>query len=336
MSVRVYYHLSQYVSHRVAGTNAVSALRKAGVELVDSPQAADVIIVHDEPSVYPSWSTRYAGIKRLVAYCVWEAVVLPEQYRRNLLGFDRVWTCTPFSAQAFQDAGFVNVDVVPHVVPPHAPSDDDVAFMRERIGYRPDVRYFYTIVDSINPRKNFSTLLHVFTSTLGRDPNVRLIVKQYREPWDVGSLPNVVDVSEHLSKGEMQALHEVGDVYISAHHAEAWGLPLSEAMAAGNPVIATGFSGNMFFMNDENSFPVRYHETSVSDAMLRAVPLFTTDMRWGNIDEGHLAYLLRKVSRGRIPAGVSRSARKETQRFSPRSVGMLMKNLLDLLHAPST
>jgi glycosyltransferase involved in cell wall biosynthesis len=38
-----------------------------------------------------------------------------------------------------------------------------------------------------------------------------------------------------------------------------------EAGLAGNPVIATGYSGNMEFMNNSNSFLVDYQETFVSD-----------------------------------------------------------------------
>jgi hypothetical protein len=36
-------------------------------------------------------------------------------------------------------------------------------------------------------------------------------------------------------------------------------------MCAGYPVIATGWSGNMDYMTEENSFPVRYRLVEVDD-----------------------------------------------------------------------
>lgn len=50
-------------------------------------------------------------------------------------------------------------------------------------------------------------------------------------------------------------LYRTADCYVSSSACEAWGEPLSEAMACGKPVIA-GLTGNSEFMDDTNSFPV--------------------------------------------------------------------------------
>ena len=47
------------------------------------------------------------------------------------------------------------------------------------------------------------------------------------------------------------------DAYVSLHRSEGTGLTITDAMALGKPVIATGWSGNMDFMNVANSFPVQ-------------------------------------------------------------------------------
>jgi glycosyltransferase involved in cell wall biosynthesis len=46
------------------------------------------------------------------------------------------------------------------------------------------------------------------------------------------------------------------DSYISLHRSEGFGLTMAEAMYFSKPVIATGYSGNLEFMNEENSFLV--------------------------------------------------------------------------------
>jgi glycosyltransferase involved in cell wall biosynthesis len=56
----------------------------------------------------------------------------------------------------------------------------------------------------------------------------------------------------------LQALQRCCDAYISLHRAEGFGLGLAECMALGKPVIATGWSGNLEFMDADNSRLVDY------------------------------------------------------------------------------
>jgi glycosyltransferase involved in cell wall biosynthesis len=48
------------------------------------------------------------------------------------------------------------------------------------------------------------------------------------------------------------------DAYVSLHRAEGFGLGLAESMFFSKPVIATGYSGNLDFMNNKNSCIVPY------------------------------------------------------------------------------
>ena len=51
--------------------------------------------------------------------------------------------------------------------------------------------------------------------------------------------------------------------YVSLHRAEGLGLTMSEAMSAGRPVIATGYSGNLDFMTPDNSLLVGYRSVEI-------------------------------------------------------------------------
>jgi glycosyltransferase involved in cell wall biosynthesis len=64
---------------------------------------------------------------------------------------------------------------------------------------------------------------------------------------------NIILLEKGLSYLEVLTLYASSDVLISLHRAEGLGLSPMEAMFLEKPVIATGWSGNMDFMNDENS-----------------------------------------------------------------------------------
>ena len=73
--------------------------------------------------------------------------------------------------------------------------------------------------------------------------------------------------------------------------AEGFGLPLAEAMYLGKPTIATGYSGNLEFMNAENSHLVRYTMTEVGEAGKQYPP----NGVWADPDVEHAAELMRRV-----------------------------------------
>ncbi|UJX40069.1 glycosyltransferase [Desulfovibrio sp. JY] len=324
---RIYYHVSRYISHKRAGEDFIAALGAVGIACVADPAAADVLLLHDEPMALAEIIPRYRD-KYRIAYSVWETQTLSDSYAKALCGVDRVWTCSPFSATAFAAAGFP-VDVVPHVVRVDPPTAGDLDAIKAQIAYDPGKFYFYTMVDSVNPRKNLEALLQTFVATFGNVGDVKLVVKQYRNSWDLAGLPNVVSLDAFLSPGQIAALHGLLDCYVSAHHAEAWGLSLSDAMFCGKPVIATGFSGNMSYMNPQNSFPVQYTLVPVSGRMCDLIPLYTRDMVWAEIDRRHLAYLLRKVRRHKYALDLPARARQDMERFSPLQVGRRMRDLLE-------
>ncbi len=337
--MRIYYHLSDYISHRRAGEDYIACLRLLGHSITDNPAESDLVIIHEGPHYY---SDILQGIPRrtgrkIIGYGVWETPRLPPAYIEGARAVDAVWTCSEFSRQAF--APYAEAHVLPHVVTRGKPSREDIAMVSGRIGLKNPGRgtdglfYFYTIADTVNPRKNIATLLAAFNAAFPDEGDrVRLVVKQYRFPQDLSAFRNVIDLPEDLSGGQISALHALGDACVSAHHAEAWGLPLSEALSFGNPVIATGYSGNMEFMTPENSFPVPYSIAPVSEAMCRALPgLFSRDMTWADIDPAALARIMRAV-RSRPPDSSFRArAAASMEKFSPAAVSERLRALLELV-----
>ena len=97
--------------------------------------------------------------------------------------------------------------------------------------------------------------------------------------------------NEVLPRGDLLALMNCCDCYVSLHRSEGLGLGMAETMLMGKPVIATGYSGNLDFMNDGNSYLVKY-ERKASEV---DHPPYPKGSVWAYPDEDHAAELMRYV-----------------------------------------
>jgi glycosyltransferase involved in cell wall biosynthesis len=85
---------------------------------------------------------------------------------------------------------------------------------------------------------------------------------------------------------------------------------MAESMALGKPVIATGYSGNMDFMNTDNSFLVPFSWASVP----RGADPYPVGARWAEPDIEAAANLMRKVvSDPDLAAAVAKRGRQDVE-----------------------
>lgn len=329
----IYYHLSKYISHRLSGLDFIACLRSLGHTVLTGPErpaGADIAILHDDPLNFPAVFARFPELHslRAIAFSVWENEILAGPYIEPLGLVKEIWTPSSFSARAMR-RHFPCVRILPHVVQRHVPTPADLDFAHKAVRGEEKAYRFFAIVDAVNPRKNVNVLLAAFAALRrGLRRDMRLIVKQYRMDMDFSGIPGVISISGELSPGQVAALHIMADAYVSAHHAEGWGLGLSEAMAYGKPVIATGYSGNMDFMDAGNSLPVAYRMAPVSEEMCDLVPLFSRDMQWADIDPEALIRTMQRAVLGRLPETLPREAARITERFGPKAVAERMRELL--------
>ena len=311
--MKVCYFLSPYASHRAAGEQYIACMRMAGIEVTDSPRDADAVVIQNEPHHIAGYFRMHPELRerRVIAYSVWETDVLPAHYRFNLGLVSEIWTSSRYCRDALVQAGRP-VTVIPHVVV--APPRDEAALakMRERIG---GGFVFYTITVGPNVRKGVDELVAAFREEFPND-EARLLVKTARH---VAAMPGVVSINEQLPANELAALHYLGDCYVSAHHAEGWGLTLSDAMAAGRLVIATRFSGNLDFMNDANSLlvdctvePIRAREVATQPDLL------SLEMHWAYVDPADLRRKMRRAfEEHESLRGLTEQAQRDMAAFAP-------------------
>jgi glycosyltransferase involved in cell wall biosynthesis len=194
--------------------------------------------------------------------------------------------------------------------------DDGVAADRRAWGFPRGTTVFLTAFELASDvhRKNPAGAIDAFQRAFPRDPDARLLVKLNNPAMRAAFRPHVEALRERaaadprvrlldrvLEYREMLSLIASADVFLSLHRAEGLGLCLLEAMALGRPVVATGWSGNLEYMDDRNAclvdcdlVPVR-GATHPAYAPGNLVP----DARWAEPRLDHAADWLVRLARDR-------------------------------------
>lgn len=75
---------------------------------------------------------------------------------------------------------------------------------------------------------------------------------------ELADYQNVFFITDTLPKTEVNSLIKAADVFISLHRAEGYGLVMAEAMINGTVCVATNYSSNTEFMNDDVACMIGY------------------------------------------------------------------------------
>lgn len=203
-----------------------------------------------------------------IAMWFWELPTLPASWSEALAQVDEVWVATSFVKAAFEGRTARPVMLMP---PPLAPVSAKAPADRHALGLPTDAYVFLYVFDfnSTFVRKNPCAVIDAFLAAFpAGDENVRLLVKSsnglhypallHALLRRAGRDRRILIRDAELDRGRMHVLQASCDAYVSLHRAEGLGLTIAEAMALGQPVIATNWSGNTDFMGIDNSIPVAY------------------------------------------------------------------------------
>jgi glycosyltransferase involved in cell wall biosynthesis len=199
-----------------------------------------------------------------IGYWYWEFADVPAMWKPHAEIYDEAWAPTRFIADAFQQS--LDMPVF-HMQP--AFEIQPVKLPRSYFNLSDDRFVFVFVFDmgSGIDRKNPIGLVRAFEAAFAADEPVDLIIKTSqgeRFPEDYALLmnsithPNIRLINELFSRRDTLALINAANVYVSLHRSEGLGLSPAEAMMMGKPVIATGYSGNMDFMNQANSLIIPF------------------------------------------------------------------------------
>ena len=212
--------------------------------------------------------------RRMIGYWSWELPDAPPEWRAGARFVHEVWVPSAFTAAAIEPLLPGRVRVVPHplAVAPPLP----LALGRAAFGLSADA---VVILVSMNlasslERKNPLAAIAAFRAAFG-DRRDRILLLKITNPDHfpadfariaaAAQAPNIrIDTQPHPA-GVSHALTAAADIVLSLHRSEGFGLVLAEAMLLGKPVIATGWSGNMTFMDTRSAALVRHRLIPVHD-----------------------------------------------------------------------
>lgn len=237
----------------------------------------------------------------IIACWFWELENVPSTWLPALQQVDEVLVASRYVGEAF-----AKVTDKPILCVPLPLSDvGDSGLQRSDFGIPADDFVFLTSFDfnSYVHRKNPFAAIQAFQQAFPAErAGVQLLIKTsngYRRPDRLQLLldavagdPRIVVRDQVLDRADVQALQRCADVYVSLHHAEGFGLGLAECMAQGKPVIGTGWSGNMEFMDSDNSALVDYTLVPVMEGEYA----HHEGQRWAAADVADAARWMRRLA----------------------------------------
>jgi glycosyltransferase involved in cell wall biosynthesis len=228
----------------------------------------------------------------------WEIAHFPANLHASFDLIDEIWVASDFVRSSISAETDKPVHVVPiPLEPPPIPS-----LGRTELGLPNDFLFLFMLdYYSINARKNPIGVVEAFKRAFTPDDDVALLIKSVNGSNRRDALQRLQDATEgrsdihirdgYISAPEKNALMANCDCYVSLHRSEGLGLTMAEAMSLGKPVIATGYSGNLAFMDDANSYLVRYSPTTIPPGCDPYLP----GVEWAEPDLDHAAELMRRV-----------------------------------------
>jgi glycosyltransferase involved in cell wall biosynthesis len=279
---------------------------------------------------------RVVAGKHVIGFWNWELPVLPTGWVPGFRFVHRIWAPSRFAAAAIRSRAQVPVEVVGYPMPELSPAP----LGRADFGLPDSAFVTLSVFDTSSSieRKNPIAAIRAHRAAFGDRPDRLLVLKTYRtaeggRAWQqllvlAAGLTNVRIMDAEMTRQEIWALIRCADAFISLHRSEGVGLALMEAMYLGVPVVTTGWSGNMDFMDASNALLVGYAMKPAEDeGGVYSVP----EAFWAEPDVNEAAMALRMLTEniGRAHE-VARLGRAQVAAMTPVACGRHALALLTL------
>lgn len=279
-----------------------------------NPHELGLAFIQQDASV---WNYRYN-----IGYWLWELEEFPDEWIPCFQCLDEIWAPSEFICNAIRKKTTLPVRCMPY----HVDVSIGTIYEREHFGI-PEDKFLYLMMydqSSCMERKNPIGVLNAFKKAFGKEnQSVGLVIKinnptpeskkQIRSVLD--GYTNVYLIEETLSRDEVNSLTKCVDVVVSLHRAEGFGLVLAEAMLLGTPTIATNWSSNTEFMNEDVACMVDYELITIEKDMLP----FKAGNRWADADLDQAAGYMRKLYEDEV---FYETIRKKAKEYAKKKLGM--------------
>lgn len=330
MNVAYQGPLLDYSGYGEANRHFVAALEAAGVSVVGqlvaySKDRADygtlgpivtkalqtkahykIKVMHTTPDEF---ERLHEPGKYHIAHFFWETDKIPQVFVDGFKHVNEVWTGSQANKDALVKAG---VDKPVYIFP--QPIETDRVWPEKYSLPEFDGFLFYSIFEWTD-RKNPEALLRAYYNEFKKSDNVGLLIKTYFRNFNLSNkqmirtavhkiqqeygltdqLPPVFLYTDLMDRQQVMRLHTTGDVYVSAHRGEGWGIPQVEAMLAGNAVISTGYGGVHEYLTDGVDALLLPYKMQPLKGMEHSARFYSTDQRWAEVELADLQQRMRFV-----------------------------------------
>jgi len=287
------------------------------------------------PSIFPFYKSKNFGL------FFWELDRPSQEWRWLKTWMDEVWVHSDFMVKSFSKM-FRNVHKIPFVL------DLKLNKKLNRPYFNLPQNAFIFIFNfdywSVYERKNPEALVEAFKKAFGDRSDVYLLIKSTHAKYRpdeatklkslIGSAKNIELRDIFISSENMMSLINLCDCYVSLHRAEGLGLGMAEAMAIGKPVIATNYSGNLEFMDNNNSCLVSYKKIPIKK---NAYPHCNQDFNngdWADPDINEASAYMKKIKNNKaFRQKISKQALVDMKRFTQKSQQQAILKRLEASHA---
>lgn len=257
---------------------------------------------------------------------------IPADWVRTCNNMDEIWVPSQFNVETFAGAG-VSRDrlyIIPGGIDPDKFSTDVTpANWPEKRGFN------FLSVFEWTDRKGWDILLRAYLAEFNINDDVALILKVNVPGVDSTekihhqiadcirslslnpqNIPVISLIHNSFTSREMAALYAACDAFVLPSRGEGWGRPYIEAMAMGLPTIGTRWSGQLAFMNDDNSYLIDVD--GLEDVPPNIDVRLFRGHRWARPSLEHTMELMRQVYENREQAREkgSKARREVIQKWS--------------------
>ena len=236
--------------------------------------------------------------KYKIGFTMLETTGIPREWVRQCNMMDEVWVPSQFNVETFRNSG---VKVPIHVIP----LGIDPNYYNPAIkSYKQHNKYTFLSVFEWGERKAPEILLKAYSKAFNKTDEVVLICKVINNDGSIDineeirklNLPDdgpeiIFLYNTKFADYDMPTLYRSADCFVISTRGEGWGMPILEAMACGLPVIATNWSSQVDFFNENNGYPVDVE--SLIDAKAKCP--YYEGFQWANPSEEHLIFQMRYV-----------------------------------------
>lgn len=328
-----------YVLNNITDAGSANADKSFNIFSNENPYLFNLIHVNPDAlsSILQQIGASYLEGHYNIGFWVWELDQFPDKYRGLASYLDEIWTPSDYSFQAISKAVDIPVVRMPHSIK-LAEGGFIPSLKRSSLKISEETFMFLFIFDfqSEIERKNPYAVINAFKAAFAPSDAAALFIKTSHSAFNPAGFHGLLDMIKGSNitildsvsaQEEVYSLISLCDCYVSLHRSEGFGLTLAEAMALGKPVIATGYSGNMDFMNMENSYPVPYKLIEIDRDYGNS---YSKGNRWAEPDVEEAAGFMRRVFEDRDEsASIGLNGEYFIKKFhNPSIIGNLYKKRL--------